>query len=348
LFLALVAFVAPAAAEAQAPPPAALPTLAPIVEPVTQAVVNISVASETPAVTNPLFRDPRFRQYFDVPATPQATTPIISAGSGVIVDAGGYVLTNHHVVEHAKEIVITLKDGRRVGARLVGSDAATDVALLRINATNLTAIEMGDSDRLKVGDYVIAIGNPFGLGQTVTSGIVSALGRSGLGSEGFEDYIQTDASINPGNSGGPLIALDGKLVGINTAILSPGGGNIGIGFAVPVNIAKAVMAQLISHGEVRRGRLGVVIGDVSPDLAAKVGLGAPKGAVIVGVERSSAAKKAGLEAGDVVVAFNGRPVQGSSDLRNRIGLAEVGVEVTLTIRRGQEERRVPVVIKDTQ
>jgi len=266
----------------------------------------------------------------------------------VIVDAGGYVLTNHHVVEHAKEIVITLKDGRRVGARLVGSDAATDVALLRINATNLTGIEMGDSDRLKVGDYVIAIGNPFGLGQTVTSGIVSALGRSGLGSEGFEDYIQTDASINPGNSGGPLIALDGKLVGINTAILSPGGGNIGIGFAVPVNIAKAVMAQLISHGEVRRGRLGVVIGDVSPDLAAKVGLGAPKGAVIVGVERSSAAKKAGLEAGDVVVAFNGRPVQGSSDLRNRIGLAEVGVEVTLTIRRGQEERRVPVVIKDTQ
>jgi serine protease DegQ len=328
-------------------PAATLPTIAPIVETVTRAVVNISVASEAPAVTNPLFRDPYFRRYFELPDTAEQAGPVISAaGSGVIVDAAaGYVLTNHHVVEHAKEIAVTLKDGRRLKARLIGSDPATDVALLKINARNLTAIELGDSDRLKVGDYVIAVGNPFGLGQTVTSGIVSALGRTGISKEGYEDYIQTDASINPGNSGGPLITFDGKLIGINTAILSPGGGNVGIGFAVPVNIAKAVMAQLIKHGEVQRGRLGVAIGDLTPELAAKLGLDEVRGAIVARVEAGSPAKKAGLQSGDVVIAIDGQPVQGSAHLRNRIGLSPIGSAVTLTIRRGQEERRVAVTIE---
>lgn len=308
-----------------------LPTLAPLMEKVTPAVVNISVLSRSPAEQNPLFRDPFFRRFFDLPEQPR---PQMSAGSGVIVDSEkGYVLTNYHVVENATEITVRLKDRRRLKAKLVGSDRGTDIALLRIEASNLTALPFGDSDTLRVGDFVAAIGNPFGLGQTVTSGIVSALGRSGINIEGYEDFIQTDASINPGNSGGALVNLKGELVGINTAIIGPSGGNVGIGFAVPSNMARIVMDQLARYGAVRRGRLGIVIQDLTPDLAKGLGTSESEGAVITQVEPSSPADKAGIRTGDVVVEVNGHHVRNSADLRNRIGLVRVGEKVELIIYR---------------
>ncbi len=310
-----------------------LPTLSPLMEKVTPAVVNI--ASRSPVEENPLFRDPFFRRFFELPE-PQ---PQMSAGSGVIVDADkGYVLTNHHVIASATEVMVTLKDRRRFKATLVGSDRGTDIALLRIEATNLTALPFGDSDALKVGDFVVAIGNPFGLGQTVTSGIVSALGRSGLNIEGYEDFIQTDASINPGNSGGALVNLKGELVGINTAIIGPA--NIGIGFAVPSNMARAVKDQLARYGEVRRGQVGVMIQDLTPDIAKALNIARAEGAVITQVEPGSSAEKADIQAGDVVIELNGRPVRNSSDLRNRIGLVRIGEQVELTILRNGKRKTV--------
>ncbi len=308
-----------------------LPTLSPLMEKVTPAVVNI--ASRSPPEQNPLFRDPFFRRFFELPE-PQ---PQMSAGSGVIVDAEkGYVLTNHHVIADSTEILVTLKDRRRFKATLVGSDRGTDIALLRIEASNLTALPFGDSDALKVGDFVVAIGNPFGLGQTVTSGIVSALGRSGLNIEDYEDFIQTDASINPGNSGGALVNLRGELVGINTAIIGPT--NIGIGFAVPSNMAGAVMDQLARYGEVRRGQVGVMIQDLTPDIAKALNIAQSQGAVITQVQPGSSAEKAGLQAGDVVIELNGRPVRSSSDLRNRIGLVRIGEQVELTLLRNGKRK----------
>jgi len=317
-----------------------MPTLAPLVNQVTPTVVNISVITRSPLEDNPLFRDPFFRRFFDLPDRPPQRQEQ-AAGSGVIVDAArGYVLTNHHVIRNAEQVIVTLKDRRVVPAKLVGADPGTDIALLQIEAKNLSAIRFGDSDALQVGDYVIAIGNPFGIGQTVTSGIVSALGRSGLSPEGYEDFIQTDASINPGNSGGALINLRGELVGINSAILSASGGNLGIGFAVPSNMARIVMGQIARFGEVRRGRLGIDMVDLTPAIAAKLGVGVQEGVAIAGVHAGSPAEKAGLREQDVVVALNGRPVRAAAELRARLGLTPVGEEIELRVLRGKEARSV--------
>ncbi|EEB82793.1 DegQ family serine endoprotease [Roseobacter sp. GAI101] len=325
-----------------------LPTLAPLLAEVTPAVVNISVESHQMADLNPLFNDPFFRRFFDLQPMPQQPQMRrqMSAGSGVIFDADeGYVLTNHHVVENGDRIIVTLKDRRQVDAELIGSDPGTDIALLKIEAEGLTALDLGDSDQLQVGDYVLAIGNPFGLGQTVTSGIVSALGRSGLNIEGYEDFIQTDASINPGNSGGALVTLDGRLVGLNTAIIAPSGGNVGIGFAVPANMVDAVVSQLIEFGEVQRGQLGVTIQDFTPDLAEALGVDSGVGAVITQVEPDSPAEAAGLLPGDLIVSVDSRPVAGSADLRSQIGLKRLGRKIKLGIIRDGEALTVEATLR---
>jgi Do/DeqQ family serine protease len=329
---------APIAAFAGAPIPEAsgkVPSLAPMLARVTPGVVNIAVRGRV-LEKNPLLQDPFFRRFFNLPQNQPEEHETQATGSGVIVDAAqGYVLTNGHVVEHATRIEVTTKDNRRFTAKLVGRDSETDIAVLQIPSNHLTAVPMGNSDALQVGDFVLAIGNPFGLGQTVTSGIVSALGRSGLGIEGYEDFIQTDASINPGNSGGPLVNLQGQCIGINTAILAPGGGNIGIGFAVPINMARKVMDQIVHYGEVRRARIGVAIEDLTPDLAEAMHTKHTEGAVIARVDPGSPAERAGLQRGDLVTAVNRVPVHSGTQLRNMIGLAGVGNNIGLTIdRRG--------------
>ena len=339
-------FVSPASAQPTAGS-RTLPTLAPLVNEVTPAVVNISVVTRSPLEDNPLFRDPFFRRFFNLPDRPQRQEQ--AAGSGVIVDAArGYVLTNHHVISEAEQVTVTLKDRRQFQARLVGTDPGTDIAVLQIQSRDLAALKLGDSDQLNVGDYVIAIGNPFGLGQTVTSGIVSALGRTGLSVEGYEDFIQTDASINPGNSGGALVNLRGELIGINTAIVAPSGGNVGIGFAVPSNMASSVMNQIVRYGEVRRGRLGVEMVDVTPAIAKKLGLNILEGAIVAGVQSGSPAEKAGLRERDVIVGMNGRPIRSAAELRARLGLTPVGEEEELRVRRGGEARTVHARVEAPQ
>jgi serine protease Do/serine protease DegQ len=334
LFIAVVSLAF--AAQAQVPTRDGLPTFAPILEKVTPAVVNIAVLQKSPEEQNPLLRDPFFRRFFGVP---QESRPQIAAGSGVIVDAkAGYVITNAHVVKDAREIQVTLKDNRRLAAKLVGSDPGTDIALLKIESANLVDAKFGDSDALQVGDFVIAIGNPFGLGQTATSGIVSALGRSGLSMEGYEHFIQTDAPINPGNSGGALVNLRGELVGINSAIIGPSGGNVGIGFAVPAAMARAVMDQLIRFGEVKRGRLGVAMQD----------LAGGEGAVLSEVQAGSPAAQAGLRKGDVVTGLNGHPVRSAAELRARLGVVPVGDNVELRVRRGNETQTYKARIAEPQ
>jgi serine protease Do/serine protease DegQ len=315
-----------------------LPSLAPVLERSTPAVVNIFTLTRVKVEENPLLSDPFFQRFFDIPQQPRQRETQ-NLGSGVIVDAKkGYILTNNHVIQKADVITVTLRDGRKLEARLVGTDPDTDVAVLQIPAEDLTALPLADSDALRVGDFVVAIGNPFGLGQTVTSGIVSALGRSGLGIEGYEDFIQTDASINPGNSGGALVNLRGELIGINTAIFSRSGGNIGIGFAIPINMAHDIMQQLVKHGEVQRGRLGAQAQDLTPDLARAFNLSQQhRGAVVVKVIPGSPADKAGLRVGDVVINVNQRQVRTAGDLHNYIGLLRVGTHVRLTVmRKGQQ------------
>jgi len=322
-----------------------VPSLAPMLKRVTPAIVNIATKG-TVQQENPLLNDPFFRRFFDVPNVPRERS-FQSAGSGVIVDAkNGYIITNAHVIENADEITVTLLDNRSLKAKVIGKDTGSDVAVLQVKSTNLAEIPIADSDRAEVGDFVVAIGNPFGLGHTVTSGIVSALGRSGINPEGYEDFIQTDASINPGNSGGALVDLNGALVGVNSAILSRSGGNIGIGFAIPSNMMKTVMNQLIKYGEVKRGVLGVNIQTLTPDIAESMGLDNTQGALVSQVLEGSAAEKAGLQAGDVVTAINGRAVKDAAGLRNTIGLLSVGDRVDITLLRDGKPRKVTAVVAE--
>ena len=305
-----------------------------MLEKVLPAVVNISTQTTKRVSQHSLLDDPFFRRFFDIPLQQPRQRRSQSLGSGVIVDATkGYILTNHHVIEGADKITVTLRDQRQIDAKVVGQDTEVDLALLRIKARNLKALPVADSDQLRVGDFVVAIGSPFGLGQTVTYGIVSALGRSGLGIEGYENFIQTDASINPGNSGGALVDMQGRLVGINTAIVGPSGGNVGIGFAIPSNMAESIMQHLVNYGEVRRGQLGVAMQNLSPDLARSFGLKRQGGAVVAQIVPGSAAEQAGLQIGDIIVALNGKPVKSADALRNAIGLLSVGSRIRIELIR---------------
>jgi serine protease Do/serine protease DegQ len=340
-----------------APPPAAgaeaapMPSLAPMVKRVSPAVVNIATrgtVKEKPGQRNPLLDDPFFRRFFDVPPDSRPRErQFQSAGSGVIVDAkNGYIITNHHVVENASEITVTLLDNRSFSAKVVGSDEGADIAVLQAKQPNLVAMALGDSSKLEVGDYVVAIGNPFGLQHTVTAGIVSALGRTGINPDGYEDFIQTDASINPGNSGGALVNLRGELVGINSAILSGSGGNIGIGFAIPVNMAKGVMDQLIKYGQVKRGVLGVNIYDVTPDVAKEFGLSEATGALVAGVAQGSSAEHAGIKTGDIIVSINGTVIRNAQELRNTIGMQRVGDQVEIGLLRDGKPLKVSALVAE--
>lgn len=350
--LVLGAFLATGAIAAPPPVPAtpaktsALPTysLAPMIKKVSPTVVNIATKGKLrQQQRNPLLDDPFFRRFFgDQP------DEFNSAGSGVVVDTKqGYIITNAHVVENANQITVTTQDNRNFQATVLGADAGSDIAILKLDKpANLPAVPLGDSSTLEVGDFVVAIGNPFGLQHTVTSGIVSGLGRApGISQDSYEDFIQTDASINPGNSGGALVNLSGELVGINSAILSRSGGNIGIGFAIPVNMVKSVMQQLIEHGSVRRGLLGVNIWTLTPDIAEA--LGAPsdaQGALVSEVTPGSAAEKAGIKLNDIITSVNNHPVRTNFELRNAIGLLRIGDKVEIGLLRDGKPRKVTALI----
>jgi len=343
LLAAAVIGIVPGAGRAATLPPAVdgqpMPSLAPMLTRVTPAVVNISTKTRV-QVRDAYFDDPMVRQFFGLPAAPRERVEQ-SLGSGVIVDAArGYVLTNNHVVGGADDISVTLQDGRTFKGKLIGTDPDTDVAVVQIPAQKLQALPLADSSRLQVGDYVVAVGDPFGLGQTVTAGIVSALGRSGLGGTGYQNFIQTDASINPGNSGGALVNLRGELVGINTMIFSPSGGNVGIGFAIPSAITTEVMAQLVAHGKVQRGSLGVQTQAITPRIAQLLKLKDSNGVVVTGVSDDSAAAHAGLQAGDVLTTLNGKPLRSEQELRNTEGLLPLGSSVQLGVLRDGHSREV--------
>jgi serine protease Do/serine protease DegQ len=332
----------PAPVIAQAPTTGnGVPSLAPLVKSLLPGVVNIRVSSKV-EIQNPLLADPFFRRFFNVPDQPQ-TQEMQAIGSGVIIDADkGYIITNNHVVEKADKVKVRLNDDREFDAKVVGTDPETDVAMLQIKAPKLTAIKLGDSDALQVGDFVLAIGSPFNLRGTVTSGIVSALGRATGEGGGIQDFIQTDASINPGNSGGALVNLKGELVGINSQILSGSGGSIGIGFAIPINLVKSVTTQLIASGKVERGRIGIVGQPLTPDLAKEFGLKDGHGALVAQVVPGSPADKAGIKVADIIVEANGKPIETFEQLRNIVGLLHIGDEVKLKLLRDGNEKDVTV------
>ncbi len=306
-------------------------------------VVNIFTSKEVRARRSPFADDPLFRFFFGdrMDSKPHRVS---SLGSGVIVSPAGYILTNHHVVEAADEIEVALEDGKTVPAHIVGSDPDTDLAVVKVDLKNLPAVTFGQPDRARVGDVVLAIGNPFGVGQTVTMGIVSALGRSHLGINTFENFIQTDAPINPGNSGGALVDTDGNLIGINSAIYSRSGGSLGIGFAIPVSLAKRVMEQIIEHGSVIRGWVGVEVQDITPELAESFKLPGSRGALIAGVLRGGPADRAGIKPGDILLEVNGVPVTDSSDMLNKISALAPGTIATLTVMRNRTEAALRVSV----
>ena len=340
---------------------AAMPTLAPMIKRAEPGVVNISVdgtvevnetgggaAGGSSSSGNPLYNDPFFRRFFNLPTNPKPQTEHVHAvGSGVVYDAShGYILTNYHVISDANKIRVTLSDGRELPATLVAGDEKTDVAVLKVASNNLTQLPIGQSKHLAVGDYVVAIGDPFGVGQAATFGIVSAMGRNNLGIEGYEDFIQTDASINPGNSGGALLDMNGKLIGINTAILTHSNGNVGVGFAIPIDMADAVAKQLIAHGSVSRGELGVVLQDLTPTLANALGVtGITGGAVISDVKSGTAADAAGLKVGDVVTGLDGQPMHTSGQLRMEIGTKAPGTKIAMSVLRGGKQITIDATLR---
>ncbi|ELY6210265.1 serine endoprotease DegQ [Cronobacter dublinensis] len=332
-----------AALPSQVPGQPAVPSLAPMLEKVLPAVVSVQVQGT--AVQEQRVPE-ELKKYFGESMPEQQAQPFEGLGSGVIIDAAkGYVLTNNHVINHAEKISVQLNDGREFEAKLIGGDDQSDIALIQLqNASNLTQIQVADSDKLRVGDFVVAVGNPFGLGQTATSGIVSALGRSGLNLEGFENFIQTDASINRGNSGGALLNLNGELIGINTAILAPGGGSVGIGFAIPANMAQTLAKQLMQSGEVKRGLLGIKGTEMSADIAKAFNLNTQRGAFVSEVLPNSGSAKAGIKAGDVIVSLNGRPLNSFAELRSRIATTEPGTKVKLGLLHDGKAQEVEVTL----